>query len=172
MTLYQIVNYVHPLVCVSVNSLEQPVISICVYMLLSLLWVWCLMLKLPLFSWWRFLHSQCLSAQHNISERLAAATQSYLHPKWSAAVRTVYWSLSVHSAAWSGEFWLLAVFCYMHVCFVLLCEVVTVCTIQELTYFMILYYTILGFGFVTFDSSLPVEKTANIHYHQINGKTV
>lgn len=29
-----------------------------------------------------------------------------------------------------------------------------------------------GFGFVTFDSSLPVEKTANIHYHQINGKTV
>ncbi|KAL9979337.1 hypothetical protein ACROYT_G016988 [Oculina patagonica] len=29
-----------------------------------------------------------------------------------------------------------------------------------------------GFGFVTFDSSQPVEKTANIHFHQINGKTV
>ncbi|XP_068704480.1 RNA-binding protein Musashi homolog 2-like [Montipora foliosa] len=29
-----------------------------------------------------------------------------------------------------------------------------------------------GFGFVTFESSQPVEKTANIHYHQINGKTV
>ena len=52
----------------------------------------------------------------------------------------------------------------------------TVCVcaivIEELTYFMILYYTILGFGFVTFDSSQPVEKTANIHFHQINGKTV
>lgn len=48
-----------------------------------------------------------------------------------------------------------------------------VCVIEELTYFMILYiYTILGFGFVTFDSSQPVEKTANIHFHQINGKTV
>lgn len=52
------------------------------------------------------------------------------------------------------------------------CRVVSVCVIEELTYFMILHYTILGFGFVTFDSSQPVEKTANIHFHQINGKTV
>ena len=55
--------------------------------------------------------------------------------------------------------------CFEHWC-------VVVCAIEELTYFMILYYTVLGFGFVTFEGIQPVEKTANIHFHQINGKTV
>ena len=57
-------------------------------------------------------------------------------------------------------------------CSDVLCCAACVCAIEELTYFMILYYAILGFGFVSFDSSQAVEKTANIHFHQINGKTV
>ena len=45
---------------------------------------------------------------------------------------------------------------------------------ESLTYVLLLYYNfiLVGFGFVAFDSKDSVEKTANIHYHQINGKTV
>ena len=35
------------------------------------------------------------------------------------------------------------------------------------------YYCIMvGFGFVTFDSSEAVEDAVRIHYHDFNGKTV
>ena len=45
---------------------------------------------------------------------------------------------------------------------------------ESLTYVLLLYYNfiLVGFGFVAFDSKDSVEKTANIHYHQISGKTV
>lgn len=38
-------------------------------------------------------------------------------------------------------------------------------------YYAVILY-LVGFGFVTFDSKESVDKTAQIHYHQINGKTV
>ena len=34
------------------------------------------------------------------------------------------------------------------------------------------YYVMVGFGFVTFDSSDAVEEACRIQYHDINGKTV
>lgn len=161
MALYQIVHCVHPLVCVLIYFSYQWLVFF-VYMLLSFLWMWCLKLKLPLFLWWKFIRDRCL----------ISSTWHLWYPKWLAAVLTVYLSLSLQSA-WSGEFWLL---CFVTCMFVCLFFAVWSCHClyySGLTYFMmLLYYTILGFGFVTFDSSLPVEKTANIHYHQINGKTV
>ena len=34
------------------------------------------------------------------------------------------------------------------------------------------YYIMVGFGFVTFDTSEAVEEACRKHYHEISGKTV
>lgn len=38
-------------------------------------------------------------------------------------------------------------------------------------YFMY-YYTMVGFGFVTFETTDGFEQACRVHYHEVNGKKV